>query len=96
MTQYILSPEAQESLKQIKAYSIQQFGEERTRLYLQDILNRFRALAANTYLGLIRDELKSGYFSSFVGTHTIYYRIKSDRIEIIDVLHQSMEPERHL
>lgn len=96
MIQYFLSPEAQESLRQIKAYSIQQFGAERTRLYLQDILNCFRALAENPHQGLSRDELKPGYFSSFVGTHTIYYRIKSDRIEIIDVLHQSMEPERHL
>jgi len=71
MAKYLLSPEAQNSLKQIKNYSNDQFGT-------------------------MRSELNSSYRSSFVGSHTIYFRTKSSRIEIIDVLHQSMEPTKHL
>jgi len=37
MSNYVLSPEAQKSLKQIKTYSIKQFGAARTNRYLKEI-----------------------------------------------------------
>jgi plasmid stabilization system protein ParE len=43
-----------------------------------------------------RPELNVDCFSCFVGSHTIYYRVKTEQIQVIDVLHQSMEPARHL
>ena len=96
MSKYILSPEAQISLKQIKEFSTANFGAKKTKFYLQEILTRFRELATNPYLGIKRDELKAGYYSSSIGSHTIYYRINSNLVEVIDVLHQSMEPARNL
>ncbi len=96
MSNFVLSPEAQLSLKQIKTYSIKQFGTARTNRYLNEILLAFRALLENPDMGRSRDELMPGYYSYFVGSHTIYYRIKPDLIEVIDVLHQSMEPSNYL
>jgi toxin ParE1/3/4 len=46
--------------------------------------------------GTARDEIAKGYYSVFAGKHTIYYRIRDTYIDIIDVLHQSMDPMRHL
>ena len=92
MSKFVLSPEAQLSLKQIKTYSIKQFGTARTNRYLNEILLAFRALVENPDMGRNRGELMPGYCSYCVGSHTIYYRIKPDLIEVIDVLHQSMEP----
>jgi len=71
-------------------------GGVRTTRYLQDIASHFKDLASNPELGKLRNELKVGYYSYIVGSHCIYYRIKPNHIEVIDVLHQSMEPERHL
>jgi len=96
MTKYLLSPEAQKSLSNIKAYSNKKFGPQRTKTYLQDIRNRMQALAENPSRGRIREDLKVGYHSDFVGSHTIYYRVRPTHIEIIDVLHQSMEPSKHI
>lgn len=96
MIEYLLSPEAQQSLKEIKSFSVRNFGEQRAKTYLEQILTRFRELAANPALGKKRNELNVGYYSSFIGSHTIYYRTNSNLVEIIDVLHQSMEPTRHL
>jgi len=93
---YILSPEAQNSLKSIRAYSINNFGIKRTKSYLQTILKQFQQLAENPSSGIVREDLNVGYYCKFVGSHTIYYRIKSTHIEIIDVLHQSMEPTKHI
>ncbi len=96
MLKYVVSPEAQKSLKQIKSFSVKQFGLDRAKRYLNEILLAFRELGENPDRGIIRDELMSGYYSYFVGSHTIYYRIKPGVIEVIDVLHQSMEPSRFL
>lgn len=96
MAKYILSPEAQKSLRKIRAYSIKKFGTKRTKTYLQNIRKRLQALAENPSLGIIREDLKVGYHSDFVGSHTIYYRVTTTHIDIIDVLHQAMEPSKHI
>lgn len=96
MSKYILSTAAQNSLKEIQIYSIKNFGKERTRQYLTDIRQRMKALAENPSRGIIRDDLKVGYHSDFIGSHTIYYKIQSTHIDVIDVLHQSMAPSKHI
>ena len=96
MSKYILSPNAQKSLLNIKAYSSKQFGERQTKIYLQSIQSKFGDLADNPEIGRIRDEIKTGYLSVLIGSHVIFYRISESHIDIIDVLHQSMEPLLHL
>ena len=96
MSKYILSTEAQNSLKAIKLYSVKNFGKERTRQYLIGIRKRMIALAENPSRGIIREDLKVGYHSEFIESHTIYYRTQSTHIDIIDVLHQSMEPSKNI
>ena len=96
MVKYFLSTEAQKSLKNIRAYSIKNFGTTRTKTYLQSISKKLHELAENPLRGITREDLKVGYYSDIVGSHTIYYRIKPTHIDIIDVLHQSMEPSKHL
>lgn len=96
MAKYTLSPAAQLSLKNIYAYSVKNFGEARAKQYLNSLRDRMRNLSEAPLSGNQRDEIKIGYYSYFEGSHTIYYRIKQHQVEIIDVLHQSMEPRLHL
>ena len=96
MPKYILSPQAQSSLKSIRTYSLKQFGKQQTALYLKQLRDQMKELAASPSKGTARDEIKAGYYSAFVGSHTIYYRISDTHIDILDVLHQRMEPLRHL
>ncbi len=96
MSKYILSTEAQNSLKEIQKYSTKNFGKERTRQYLTGIRKRMKALAENPSRRIVREDLKVGYHSDFIGSHTIYYRIQSTHIDVIDVLHQSMDPSKHI
>ena len=96
MGRYALSPQAQQSLKNIRAYSKKTFGEKQTRLYLQQLRDRMSTLADNPDSGKQRDDIKSGYHSYYEGSHAIYYRIRDTYIEVIDVLHQRMDPARHL
>lgn len=96
MSQYILSPAAQNRLKNIRQYSLDNFGKQQTRLYLTRIRKALRELAQSPSSGTKRDDIKQGYYSQFIGSHTIYYRIHDTHIDILDILHQKMEPKYHL
>lgn len=96
MSRYVLSPQAQKSLVQISRYTLENFGEQQRKKYLRMLRNRIRVAAKNPQKGKERSEIKTGYFSIQAEKHHIYYRIRDTHIEIIDVLHQSMEPKLHI
>jgi toxin ParE1/3/4 len=96
MTQYFLSPNAQKSLRNIKAYSLEEFGEEQAIIYLKLIEKKLQMIAESPDIGREREEIKTGYLSFLAGSHIIFYRKDSNHVDIIDILHQSMEPYRHL
>ena len=96
MAKYDLSPQAERSLIQISDYTLKNFGERQRKKYLTALRKQMRAAAANPKKGRQRDEIKQGYYSVPAEKHHIYYRISDAYSEIIDVLHQSMEPSLHL
>ena len=53
-------------------------------------------LAENPSHGIIREDLKVDFYSSFIGSYTIYFREKSIGIEFIDVLHQLKNLSKHI
>ena len=96
MPNYVLSPQAQNSLKQISRYTTENFGEQQNKKYIKLLRDKMRSAANSPDKGQRRSEIKEGYHSIRAGKHHIYYRIQETHIEIIDVLHQSMEPGLHI
>lgn len=96
MPKYVLSPEAKKSLLQISYYTLNNHGETQRKKYLKSLRDKMRHISKSPDLRLKRDEIKVGYYSVCVEKHFIYYRITEIQIEIIDILHQSMEPRLHL
>ena len=96
MGKYVLSPAAQTSLKNIRSYTLKNHGKSQTIIYLKKLRDKMQNLAGDPDRGTARDEIKNGYYSAFIERHTIYYKILPDHIAIIDVMHQRMEPKRHL
>ena len=93
---YTLSPNAASSIADINSYTINKFGPRQAEFYLSNFRDRFKFLVAHPELGIVRDDIKKGYYCYFEGSHTIYYKIIDERIAIIDILPHSMEPTRHL
>ena len=65
MAKYILSPNAQRSLKKIRDYSLKNFGKSQTLIYLKNLRNKINYLADDHRLGKIRDDIKQGYYSAY-------------------------------
>lgn len=96
MAKFNLSPSAARSIAEIDSYTAENFGPQQSIRYLESLLDRLQHIADNPHTGRKRDDIKVGYYSYFFGSHTVYYRLSKNEIEVIDVLHQSMEPKRHL
>jgi toxin ParE1/3/4 len=96
MAEHLLSPHAQQSLVQISQYTLDNFGERQKKRYLKMLRERMRTAAKNPEKDKVCDDIKTGYYCLQAEKHTIYYRIRNSHIEIIDVLHQSMESNIHI
>jgi toxin ParE1/3/4 len=96
MSSFRLTRKAREDLKSIARYTQQTWGRKQRNKYLTLLDKRFSALAETRTLGHTCDEIRPGYRKFHEGRHIIYYRAAADGIEIVRILHASMDVERHL
>jgi toxin ParE1/3/4 len=80
MGKYVLSPAAQTKLKNIRSYTLKNHGKSQITIYLKNLRDKIRNLAEDPDRGTARDEIKMGYYSTFIERHTIYYKILPDHI----------------
>jgi toxin ParE1/3/4 len=95
MPEYKLTREADRDLDGIWEYTYKQWGKTQANKYLNKLEERFFMLAENPYLGKRRYELAGSPMSFHCEKHVIFYRIADEGIEIIRVLHESMDFPRH-
>jgi toxin ParE1/3/4 len=92
---YRLSRRAVADLKDIWRYSFKTWGQTQADNYYTDLLASVENLASGLRKGLPVPE-RDGYLKAISGSHLIFYRTSDDDIEIIRILHQSMDVRRHL
>lgn len=95
MAGYRLSEAAQADLQDIRRYTLDRWGAQQARHYLVELALRFEQLAATLELGRTREDLQAGIRSFNARHHTIFYRKSADGIDIVRVLHPSMDIRSH-
>ena len=88
---YLLSEIADADLEDIFDYTIEEFGFAEAEKYLAEIEEVFQNLMHNPEAGRKRNEIKEGLYSFPKDQHVIFYRILSDHIRIVRVLHGSRD-----
>lgn len=98
MSCFKLTPSALDDLRDIARYTEEQWGATQRDQYLVALDDRFSWLANNPQLGKNRDEIRPNFLSYPEGMHVIFYRESNinECIEIIGILHRSMDYELHL
>ncbi len=96
MFEIFKTPLAEANLKHIWLYSFEIWGEAQADRYLEQIEAGIRRLVENPRLGKPRENIRAGYRSIQINRHVAYYRMEGQRIEIVRVLHESMDPWKHL
>ena len=92
--EYKLTKRARADLKSIGQYTGLQWGAELQKKYLAQLYKRFDQISKSPHLGRERPELATGIRSVLEGKHIIFYRVRDASIEIVRVLHQSMDVKR--
>ena len=96
MASFELSVAADRDLTGIYRYSYRQFSAEQADAYLLSLDQCFSKLAQFPQLGRSIDHLRRGYFRFEHASHTVFYVRTALGICIIRVLHERMDPDRHL
>jgi toxin ParE1/3/4 len=91
-----LTPAAKADLRNIWIYTAANWNEDQAEAYSR-ILNRaIDRLAANPGLGKSLGQIRQGYFKFPAASHLLIYRSAGDTIEVVRILHKSMDVDRHI
>ncbi len=96
MARYILSPAAQADLESIWDYTVTHWGETQAEDYTRKIREACEALSKGKMVSRSAEDIRQGYRKVAVGSHVMFFRLQSGVVEIIRILHQSMDVARHL
>ena len=95
-TEYRLSPRASSDLEAIWLYSFETWSADQADTYHMQITARLERLAAGELQGTDCGYIRSGYFKLMVGSHLAFFRQAEYGFEVVRILHQSMDFDRHL
>jgi toxin ParE1/3/4 len=93
---YWLAPRAKQDLKEILVYTERHWGKLQRGVYRDALRGGCETLGDNPRLGDAKNDLGAGLYSFPVEHHVLYYRINEDVVEIVRILHERMDPARHL
>ncbi|MGB9153837.1 MAG: type II toxin-antitoxin system RelE/ParE family toxin [Alphaproteobacteria bacterium] len=93
---YVLSPAAQHDLGKIWDYSYASWGKDRADAYLREIRAALTSIATAPQLGRECAFVRAGYRKYPVGSHILFYRLLTNGIDVIRILHQRMDADRNL
>ena len=96
MAGFYLTQAAKADLKEIGRYTKREWGTAQRNKYLTTLDECFHMLAVHPFRGADCSDIREGYRKYGAGSHVIFYRQVAAAVEVIRILHGSMDTERHL
>jgi len=93
---YQFTDKAERDLESSIDYTAQEWGASQANTYLDGKESRAQLLAENPGLGTARETLFEGLLSFFYKSHILYYKKQARGTMIVRILHQHMDPVKHL
>ena len=96
MRELVIRECAEADLRKIWLYSFDNWGEAQADQYLDELEAGLQKCGVEPEGGKQREAVRSGYWSSLVRKHVVFYTFTDDDVLIQRVLHGSMDPSRHV
>jgi len=96
MRRLVVAAAARQDLRDIARFTEETWGLAQSRRYMSAIRERFIRIRDRPAIGAPRDDVRAGYRSLPSGRHVIFYRLTDEAVEIVRVLHDSMDVHRHV
>lgn len=92
----VLSPAAQEDLREVYRFGLRHWGANQTAKYLEKLKEHLWTLSEEPHIGRQRPDLFPELRSFPVESHIVFYQVRSPKVEIIRVLHCRQDPNQYL
>lgn len=96
MPRFRLSSRAESDLSEIADYSIEAFGLDQARRYVDGLEACFQVLTDKPSAGRSADELAPKLKRFRYQSHVVFYIPDNEGVFVVRVLHKSMDIQRHL
>ncbi len=96
MPRFRLSSRAESDLSEIADFTIEAFGLDQARRYVDGLEACFQALAHKPSDGRAADELAPKLMRFRCQSHVVFYVPDVEGVFIVRVLHKSMDFQRHM
>lgn len=93
---FVLSPRAETDLDEIWDYTADRWGLDQAETYTRALWHRIEAVAAKPAMGQDCSDIRAGYWKIPYGSHVLFYRLTGDGVDIVRILHERMDFERHI
>jgi toxin ParE1/3/4 len=93
---FVLSPRAQNDLEEIWDYTVERWGLDQAENYTRGIWQRIEAVAQRPTMGQNASNVSEGYYKISCGSHVLFNRPIAEGIDVVRILHERMDFERHL
>ncbi|MEP2758836.1 MULTISPECIES: type II toxin-antitoxin system RelE/ParE family toxin [Alphaproteobacteria] len=88
--------EAQNDLESIAKYTQRNWGTDKRREYLRQLNEKAKLVAAMPRVAVSRGDIERGCRTFVAGQHLLVFRVVGQRLEVLRVLHMSMDVEREI
>jgi toxin ParE1/3/4 len=96
MSAYRLRPRAEADLAEIWRFTADRWDSVQADRYVLAIIGVLDAIGASPAIGQTCDEVREGYRRHPAGSHVVFYRIESDHVDVVRILHGRMDIRRQL
>ena len=96
MIKFILSKAADADLEDIFDYTLEEFGLDQAVSYVSSFDDTFKMIAHNLEIGRERKEIQEDLRSFAKDKYVIFYRIRSDHVRVVRILHGSRDLPKFL
>ena len=93
---YQLTDEAASDIEAILDHSLKNFGATQAEHYFEALKECIELLADNPNIGHSAEEILPDYLRFPHESHVIFYKIFSSSILIVRILHERMDPKKHI
>ena len=96
MLRIVNSELAEVDLLEIWLYTAEEWNLSQADSYLAQLGNTLKNLMDHPEIGKDSSDLRKGYRSLLINHHLAFYRLIGDETQIMRVLHESVDLEKHL
>lgn len=96
MSRYRLTPAAQRDLSSIWDFTEERWDARQAETYIAEIRAVIERVADDPRRGRACDEIRTGYRRYGIGSHLLFYVESAEGVDVVRILHQRMDPTRHL